>query len=131
MGFEMTAILLTWVAIVLLSLVVAGLVRHVHALTAVPGRRGMALSTGMPAPGLDRLAAIPGRPIMLLFLSTDCASCTAVLAAARSLACRSPIPFRALFASDPPADVREALAATTANTDYSTPMALWAPHMPP
>lgn len=108
MGFETTALLLTWVAILLLGLVVAGLVRQVHALTGHPERPGPPAGAplgapagtlaGAPAPGIGRLDPVLGNPTLLLFLSADCATCAAVLAEARALRKRSPIAVRAIFA---------------------------------
>ncbi|HXA61022.1 MAG TPA: hypothetical protein VNW94_17825 [Streptosporangiaceae bacterium] len=80
MSFEMTALLLSWVAILLLSLVVAGLVRQVHALARGPQPAALGLAAGSLAPGFERLG-----PGLLLFLSADCGACPDVLAAAESL----------------------------------------------
>jgi hypothetical protein len=104
MSFETTAVLVAWIAIVLLSLVVAGLIRHVHALglgARDPAPPLIRLRVGAPAPGFDRLAPIPTEPVLLLFLSTECPSCAAVLAEVRRLAGRSPVAIRALFAGPP------------------------------
>lgn len=81
MSFQNSALLLSWVAILLLALVVAGLVRQVAALTrgaTAPSVLGPA--PGTPAPAFDRLG-----PGLLLFLDRDCGVCTDVLAAAESL----------------------------------------------
>lgn len=75
MSFETTALLVTWVALVLLALVVAGLVRQVHHLTQGPRARELGLPAGLPAPALDAVGAEPGRPTLLLFLSEDCPVC--------------------------------------------------------
>jgi hypothetical protein len=75
MSFETTALLVTWAALVLLALVVAGLVRQVHQLTQGPRTREPGPAAGSPAPGLDRLGAEPGRATLLLFLSEDCPAC--------------------------------------------------------
>lgn len=105
MSFETTAVLVAWIAIVLLSLVVAGLIRHVHALGLGAHREPVPplirLPTGAPAPGFDRLAPMPTEPVLLLFLSTECPSCAAVLAEVRRLAGRSPVAIRVLFAGPP------------------------------
>lgn len=83
MSFQTSALILSWVAILLLALVVSGLVRQVHALstglagpTAPPATVG--LRPGAPAPGLDELGAAGG-PLLLLFLSADCRTCAGVL----------------------------------------------------
>jgi hypothetical protein len=101
MSFETTALLVTWAALVLLALVVAGLVRQVHHLTSGPRTPDVGPTTGMPAPGIDRLAAEPGRPALLLFLSDECPACQDVFEEARGLTGAPPI--RALFRGDAPA----------------------------
>jgi hypothetical protein len=101
MSFTTTALLLTWVALVLLALVVAGLVRQVHHLTQGPRTRDVGPSAGTAAPGLDRLAAEPGQPTLLLFLEQDCPACQDVFAEALTLTGGPPT--RAVFAGDAPA----------------------------
>ncbi|TDC93826.1 hypothetical protein [Actinomadura sp. 7K507] len=96
MSFQNSALLLSWVAILLLSLVVAGLVRRVHALSrGAPARTGLGPAPGTAAPAFDRLG-----PGLLLFLDRDCGVCTDVLAAAGSL----DGPLHAIFAGPPPGD---------------------------
>jgi hypothetical protein len=90
MSFEMSALLLSWVAILLLSLVVAGLVRQVHALGQGPRPTALGLAAGSLAPGFERFG-----PGLLLFLSADCGACPDVLAAAESLSTSEPV--HALF----------------------------------
>ncbi|WP_030166812.1 hypothetical protein [Spirillospora albida] len=81
MSFQNSALLLSWAAILLLSLVVAGLVRQVAALTrGAPAPSALGPAPGTPAPAFDRLG-----PGLLLFLDRDCGVCTDVLAAAESL----------------------------------------------
>jgi hypothetical protein len=75
MSFDTTALLVTWVALVLLALVIAGLVRQVHHLTQGPRTRDLGLRTGTPAPALDLVLAEPGQATLLLFLSEDCQVC--------------------------------------------------------
>ncbi|MCO6011108.1 hypothetical protein NE236_39750 [Actinoallomurus purpureus] len=109
MSFETTALLVTWVALVLLALVVAGLVRQVHHLTRGPRTPDVGLATGMPAPGIDRLGPEPGRPTLLLFLGDECPACHDILEEAVGLADAPPI--RALFLDgaldvDPPEYMR-------------------------
>lgn len=84
MDFVTSALLVSWVAIVLLALVVSGLVRQVHQLSRggtarTPGRVGV--TPGSPAPHPGELLA-EGRPTLLLFLSPDCRTCTRVLTVA-------------------------------------------------
>ncbi|GAB3967236.1 hypothetical protein GCM10029978_034100 [Actinoallomurus acanthiterrae] len=101
MSFETTALLVTWAALALLALVVAGLVRQVHHLTRGPRTPEVGPTTGMPAPGIDRLAAEPGRPALLLFLSDECPACQDVFEEACGLTGAPPI--RALFRGGAPA----------------------------
>jgi hypothetical protein len=94
MSFQTSALLLSWVAILLLALVVAGLVRQVHALSqGVPQRATLGPAPGTPAPAFDRVGAG-----LLLFLDLDCGVCAEVLEAAGAL----DRPFRAIFAEDGP-----------------------------
>lgn len=94
MSFQNSALLLSWVAILLLALVVAGLVRQVHALSrGAPRPAGLGLAPGTPAPAFDRLG-----PGLLLFLDRDCGVCADVLAAAGS----PEPPLHAIFAGPPP-----------------------------
>ncbi|WP_283138963.1 hypothetical protein [Rhizohabitans arisaemae] len=90
MSFTTTAVLLTWVAILLLGLVVSGLIRQVHALTGAPSALG-------PAPG----TAFPGftGPALLLFLDEGCPVCSEVLAESAKVRA---LPVRALFAHEDP-----------------------------
>ncbi|MUN36077.1 hypothetical protein [Actinomadura litoris] len=94
MSFQDSALLLSWAAILLLALVVAGLVRRVHALgggARGPGALGPA--AGARAPAFDRLG-----PGLLLFLDRDCGACADVLAAAGDLGG----PLHAVFAGPAP-----------------------------
>ncbi|XRQ13423.1 hypothetical protein ACN3XK_21815 [Actinomadura welshii] len=101
MSFQNSALLLSWAAILLLSLVVAGLVRQVHALGrgAPAGHRtGLGPPPGTAAPAFDRLG-----PGLVLFLDRDCGVCTDVLGAAAALEGPLDRPLHAVFAG-PPAD---------------------------
>lgn len=93
-SFQTTALLVTWIAIALLGLAMAGLVRQVHALTSgsQTRARGLGLSTGTVAPEFDRLSPDPARPTALLFLDDGCGSCTAVLDEVRTMVARDPAP---------------------------------------
>ncbi|MDQ3401951.1 MAG: hypothetical protein M3548_00960 [Actinomycetota bacterium] len=80
MSFQTSALILTWVALLLLALVTAGLVRQVHALSSTPSRPAARIGPlpGHPAPGVDRIA--PALPAVLLFLSPNCHTCAEALA---------------------------------------------------
>jgi len=88
MSFQTSALLLSWVAILLLALVVSGLVRQVHGLTAGagPAARGIGLPAGTPAPDFDLLAPPSPGPLVLLFAGTDCRTCAALLPSAVAMA---------------------------------------------
>ncbi|MEV5572773.1 hypothetical protein AB0L06_22230 [Spirillospora sp. NPDC052269] len=94
MSFQTSALLLSWVAILLLALVVAGLIRQVHALAGTgrtaPARPATGPETGAAAPGFERLG-----PGLVLFLDRDCGVCDEVLSLAEP-------PLRAVFAGPAP-----------------------------
>lgn len=93
MSFQNSALLLSWAAILLLALVVAGLVRQVHALGRGASRpAGLGPAAGAPAPAFDRLG-----PGLLLFLDRECGVCADVLAAVPAGR-----PLQAIFAGPPP-----------------------------
>lgn len=124
MSFQTTALLLTWAALVLLALVVAGLVRQVHQLTQGPRTRDPGLRPGSPAPGLDVLTAEPGRPTLVLFLSEDCPACHDVFHEALGLTGGPAI--MAIFAeeaigADPPANMRVLTGQADLFTAYEVP----------
>jgi hypothetical protein len=103
-SFETTALLVTWVAIALLGLAMAGLVRQVHALTSgtqQSGARELGLPAGTAAPELGRLSPDADKPTALLFLDEGCGSCTAVLDEVRAIVARddkaTPVAFRVIF----------------------------------
>ncbi|MCF6525793.1 hypothetical protein [Streptomyces sp. JJ36] len=98
MDFLTSALLLTWVAVLLLALVVSGLVRQVHQLSreaaAAPGHtaRPPGLPPGSTAPGVAALLGdeTPRDGAVLLFLSAGCRTCTEVLAEAARWAAGRP-----------------------------------------
>jgi hypothetical protein len=110
MSFQTSALILSWIAILLLAFTVSGLVRQVHALSSGAVQRrpeSVGLRPGAPAPGFARLApATPTVPLVLLFLEPDCGTCTEVLAEAGEHA-RPGLEFRALYREDPPARAAE------------------------
>jgi thiol-disulfide isomerase/thioredoxin len=87
MNAEVSALLLAWIAILILSLAVAGLRRQMQLLPASRERIGsMGPVGGAPAPGLhDDLAANPGTKL-LLFVNSTCPPCQTVLEEADLLA---------------------------------------------
>ncbi|MEH0971488.1 hypothetical protein V6U77_10180 [Micromonospora sp. CPCC 205546] len=111
MSFQTSALILSWIAILLLAFTVSGLVRQVHALSSgAVGRRAesVGLRPGAPAPGFARLApAAPAVPLVLLFLEPDCGTCTEVLAEANDHHDRPGLEFRVLYREDPPARAAE------------------------
>ncbi|GAA3850722.1 hypothetical protein [Streptomyces sedi] len=116
MDFTTSALILSWVAIALLSLVVSGLVRQVYQLSRgvpvrAPGRLGVA--PGSSAPHADELLApdvlAEGRETLLLFLSAECRTCAEVLAEAGRPGTAPAV--RAVYAGDAPASTDAADAA--------------------
>lgn len=79
MSFQTSALIVTWVALVLMAFVVAGLVRQVHALSSGAGPRPVApgVRPGDPA-DLARFG-VTG-PAVLLFLRSTCHTCVEALA---------------------------------------------------
>jgi hypothetical protein len=82
MTFLASALILSWVAIILLALVVARLVQQVHRLESGSGPRRpdrVGIRPGTRAPSLASLGIRPGEPAVLLFLSASCSTCAEVL----------------------------------------------------
>lgn len=99
MSFQTSALILTWVVLLLMGFVLAGLVRQVHELSSATRRTGeVGLRPGAPAPGLDTLGIRP--PATLLFVSEDCRTCSEVL----SEAALASEPMHLLYAGSVPAD---------------------------
>ncbi|MFG1952051.1 hypothetical protein [Micromonospora sp. NPDC048830] len=107
MSFQTSALILSWIAILLLALVVSGLVRQVHALSSGAVQRrpeSVGLRPGSPAPGLARLVPAPSAvPLVLLFLDRECGTCAEVLAEAAGQVDPARLEFRVLYRDDPPA----------------------------
>lgn len=108
MSFTTSALIVTWVALLLMALVLSGLVRQVHLLskrsTNPPRRPG--LTPGSPAPGLERLE--PGADgTLLLFVSQDCRTCTEVRAEATALVGRNGTTLHVLSRDGEQADLFE------------------------
>ena len=102
MSFQTSALIVTWVALLLMALVMSGLVRQVHALSSGAARRPerLGLRPGSPAPAADRLGLRP--PAVLLFLSDDCRTCAEVLDEAGRLP-RNGVAVHALYPGPAPA----------------------------
>ena len=107
MSFQTSALILSWIAILLLALVVSGLVRQVHAMSSGLVQRrpeSVGLRPGSPAPGFARLAPVPpAAPLVLLFLDPDCGTCAEVLAEATGQVDRADLEFRVLYRDSAPA----------------------------
>jgi len=106
MSFQTSALIVTWTALLLLALVVSGLVRQVHTLSAGGVRRQDRLGPrpGSPVPELGRLDVRP--PAVLLFLSEECRTCAAVLDEAGRLAAPDEPELHAVYAGAVPAGPR-------------------------
>ncbi len=81
MSFELTAVGLAWVAIVVLALVVSGLIRQVHILSSGQQVRKLQLGPrpGSEAPSFARYDLPRGRPAVVFFAERGCSSCAALL----------------------------------------------------
>lgn len=102
MSFETSALVLAWLAILVLALGLSGLLRHVHALaTVIDGRRasfGPQVGTRAPDRGEGEGRSSVG-PRVLLFADTECGSCGQALEELDALAAESAngMQFEALF----------------------------------
>jgi len=78
-SFMATALVLAWVAIILLTLSVAGLMRQVHLLLTERAAEGAPAPAypGVPTVPADLIAA--GGERIVLFASTTCVACTEVM----------------------------------------------------
>lgn len=106
MTFLASALILSWVAIILLALVVARLVQQVHRLESGTGPRRpdrVGIRPGSSAPALAQLGIPAGEPAVLLFLSASCSTCSEVLVEASEQAGRPGVPaLHALFEGTSP-----------------------------
>ena len=88
MTFTTAALIVTWAAILLLALGLAGIVRQLDVLTAAQRYRPSAtrLPIGLLAPQLDGIAfGSLDRATLLLFVDSGCPACDGLLAAHRQL----------------------------------------------
>jgi hypothetical protein len=105
MSFQTSALILSWIAILLLALVVSGLVRQVHALSNGAVRRrpeSVGLRPGAPAPGFAQLAPASPVTLVLLFLDRGCGVCAEVLSEATGWAGRADLTLRVLYRDSVP-----------------------------
>jgi hypothetical protein len=109
MSFQTSALILSWIAILLLALMVSGLVRQVHALsTSNVGRSGpVGLRPGSPAPRFRDLAPPSPATLVLLFLDHGCATCDQLLDEVAEEAQRTHAVLRVLYRDTVPAQATE------------------------
>jgi hypothetical protein len=109
MSFQTSALILSWIAILLLALVVSGLVRQVHALSSgTVGRPGsVGLRPGSPAPRFRDLAPPSPATLVLLFLDHGCATCDQLLDEAADQVQRIPAGLRVLYRDSVPPQAAE------------------------
>jgi len=109
MSFQTSALILSWIAILLLALVVSGLVRQVHALsTGTVGRPGsVGLRPGSPAPRFRDLAPPSPATLILLFLDDGCATCDQLLDEAAEQVQRTRTVLRVLYRDTVPPQAAE------------------------
>jgi hypothetical protein len=83
MTFQTTALILAWIAIILLGFAMSGLLHQLQVLTAAVGggRTTAGPALGLPAPMLDGLGGEAGwrAPTIVLFLESGCKTCRDVL----------------------------------------------------
>jgi hypothetical protein len=88
-----SAVILAWIVILLLSFTMAGMVRQLHALTT-QGAGGRVVSwaaaVGHPAPASLGHPYSRQRPTVVVFASSDCATCEQVVRALPELASERP-----------------------------------------
>jgi hypothetical protein len=109
MSFQTSGLILSWIAILLLTLVVSGLVRQVHALSnGTVGRpASVGLRPGSPAPGFRDLAPPSPATLVLLFLDHACATCDQLLDEAAEQVQRTHAVLRALYRDTVPSKAAE------------------------
>jgi len=88
MSFQASALLLAWLAIGLLSLAMAGLIRQVRMLSSGPGlaRLSTPQLIGKPVPDLGDGRTDWSKPTVLLFVTSDCEVCKPRLSELASIA---------------------------------------------
>lgn len=109
MSFQTSALILSWIAILLLALVVSGLVRQVHALSngTVPRPESVGLRPGSPAPRFHDLAPPSPTTLVLLFLDHGCATCDQLLDEAAEQVQRTDAVLRVLYRDTVPQQVAD------------------------
>lgn len=109
MSFQTSALILSWVAILLLALVVSGLVRQVQQLSSTAVRRpeSVGLRPGTPAPAFSTLAPESPATLVLLFLQPGCGTCAELLDEASRQADRDALEFRVLYRDGVPPEAAD------------------------
>jgi hypothetical protein len=108
LSFEATALLLAWVAIVLLAFAMSGLLRQVHALTtgAAQTRPQVGPAVGSQAPAVLLDGNGSSRPSALLFVDGHCETCGEILPEIERIARAEGTPRLALLFPDTAQTVR-------------------------
>jgi hypothetical protein len=82
MSFQTSALLLTWIAILILAFALSGLLRQLHLIRlALDPQRRVTLgpARGIQAPPVDGVGTAGWtRPTVLLFMAADCPVCSAI-----------------------------------------------------
>ena len=109
MSFQTSALILSWVAILLLALVVSGLVRQVQQLssTAMRHPEPVGLPPGAPAPAFHTLAPLSTATTVLLFLQPGCGTCTELLDEASRHDDLDALQFRVLYREGVPPEAAQ------------------------
>lgn len=103
MSFQVTALLLTWVALAVLALAMSGLVRQIHVLSGRRTSSQYGPTPGTPVADFGGLPSRDGKPLLLLFASDHCESCSQLLPLLRDLSSREQwFHAAALFAESAP-----------------------------
>ena len=125
MSFETSALLVTWVALLLMAFVVAGLVRQVHALSSGTGARPV--SAGLRAGDKADLGGLGAdAPAVLLFLRSTCQTCVEALAETVEVA-GDRLPVLALYEGQAPAPTPGVVARADQGHLFATYGALATP----
>jgi thiol-disulfide isomerase/thioredoxin len=125
MSFELSAILATWIAIGLLGLALAGVVRQVRYLSSAPSITHMGLLSGIgrPAPRLTGEAHdwAVGKPRVVLFASSKCPACDQRIADLAAVAQANPngVQFAAIYRGSDTGEARASEIRMFADQDQA------------